>query len=84
MFVLDVGKVALDPCQADNITPLMLASKCGNLPLVQLLLKKGADPNAVGANLKTALHGAANGGHVDVIKELIRNGAQVDSKVFFF
>lgn len=71
----------MDARQADNFTPLMLASNGGILPLVQTLLKKGADPDAVGANLRTALHVAAIAGHAAVLKELLDYGATKNAKV---
>ena len=71
----------MDARQADNFTSLMLACNGGILRLVQTLLKKGADPDAGGANLRTALHVAAIAGHAAVIKELLDYGASKNAKV---
>lgn len=72
----------MDARQTDNFTPLMLACNVGSLPLVQLLLKKGAEPDAMGANLRTAAHIASLGGHATVLKELIDYGANKNLKVY--
>ena len=79
--MLDVGSACLDARQADNFTPLMLACNGGILPLVQMFLKRGAEPEAVGSNLRTAAHVAALGGHAAVLGELLDHGANKNAKV---
>ncbi|NII28520.1 ankyrin repeat domain-containing protein [Pseudoflavitalea sp. X16] len=48
-------------------TPLGLAAKYGKLPMVEFLLKQGADPNKAGAPWATPLAWATRRGHQDVI-----------------
>jgi ankyrin repeat protein len=52
-------------------TPLHLASAQAGLPLVELLLKHGADVNATDFADHTPLHGAAFAGNEDIIKALL-------------
>ena len=44
-----------------------------------MLIQNGADVNAVDENKQTALHIAAQKGHVDVAKVLIQSGADVNA-----
>lgn len=41
-------------------TPLMEASRRGNIPIIETLVKKGANPNATAINGERALNFAAN------------------------
>jgi ankyrin repeat protein len=61
----------------DGFTALALASFFGRLAAVRLLLEHGADANAVGegAARYTPLTGAVTGRHADVVRELLRRGA---------
>lgn len=52
-------------------TPLHLACAQAGLPLVELLLKHGADVNATDFADHTPLHGAALAGNVDIINALL-------------
>ncbi|KAJ2898878.1 hypothetical protein GGI21_000541 [Coemansia aciculifera] len=58
-------------------TGLLLSAKAGNLPMVRLLLKYGADATSGGEN--KALLMAIVYGHLDVAKKLVEAGAQVSS-----
>lgn len=60
-------------------TPLMVASSVGNTRLVDLFLKEGANPNAVGYKLMTALHEASSNGRLEVAKLLINAEAKIDA-----
>ena len=54
-----------------GFTPLMVACRNGHALVAAYLLREGADPLAAdGANLRTALHYAASGGHVDCLRLL--------------
>ncbi|XP_053348677.1 transient receptor potential cation channel, subfamily N, member 1 [Clarias gariepinus] len=63
----------------DGSTLLHIASQCGQLEMVQSLLKKGVPihmPNKSGA---LCLHVAAKFGHAIVVRALLLNGAHVDA-----
>lgn len=61
---------------ATDESPLMLAALKGELPLCQLLIKKGSDVNKPGW---APLHYAATNGHLDVIKLLLEENAYIDA-----
>ena len=63
----------------DNYTALMLASGGNSLTLVNFLLDKGADVNAI-SEKGSALMMAANLGHIKIMKLLIYKGADVNAK----
>ena len=54
-------------------TPLIIASRQGNLKAVETLLATGVDVNAANSKGTTALMAASKAGHVDVIKALATN-----------
>ena len=60
-------------------TPLFWAAKEGRLELVQLLLRKGADPTIGDSALSTPLHQAAKGGHIEIADLLIAAGAHLEA-----
>ncbi len=55
--------------------PLMRAARSGNLEMVKVLLKAGADPNWCCCACVTALHEAVRNRHVEVVKQLLKAGA---------
>ena len=58
------------------MTPLMVASRSGNLEAARLLLKAGADVDAAKVDSQwTSLHFAAHKGHPTVVKLLLQHGA---------
>lgn len=60
-------------------TPLHYAAGAGRLPIVQLLLERGANPNAKTATTEqTPLHVAAIGGHARVVQLLLHHKARAN------
>ncbi|CAI8025854.1 Ankyrin repeat domain-containing protein 29 [Geodia barretti] len=55
--------------------PLMIAARMGHIKTVQRLLELGADVNCKEKLGPTALHFAAEDGHSEVVKLLLRAGA---------
>ncbi|XP_051264043.1 ankyrin repeat and EF-hand domain-containing protein 1a isoform X3 [Dicentrarchus labrax] len=56
--------------QKTGVTALMEAAKVGSLQLVQTILKKGGNPNALDKKRLTAVHYAAMGGFFEVLQVL--------------
>ncbi len=61
-------------------TPLIIATRNGNAPVVAVLLKAGADPKAATSTGTTPLMLASASGSVDAVKALLAAGAEVDAK----
>ncbi|RYP92188.1 hypothetical protein DL770_001695 [Monosporascus sp. CRB-9-2] len=59
-------------------TPLHYACQRAKTPIVQVLLREGAELAAHGRHGMTPLHCAAMNGHLDVIRSLIEAGAALD------
>jgi ankyrin repeat protein len=60
-----------------NHSPLHFACSVGNLKIIELLIKNGADVNASGSMRKRPLHCAGN--RLQVIKLLMKNGAKIEA-----
>ena len=63
----------------DGDTALHLAAKNGNDVTVQLLVRNGADVNAVNNVGNAALHVAANRGYASIVEHLVSKGADVNA-----
>ena len=61
-----------------KITPLIYASGKGNVEIVEILIKNGANVNHLGWRGHTALENASSQGHDRIVKTLIENGAEVN------
>jgi ankyrin repeat protein len=61
-------------------TPLNWAAGTGNLEIVELLLEHGADPLAVGRDLRTPQMVALAAGHAEVVKRLRRAEAEANGE----
>jgi ankyrin repeat protein len=64
----------------EGVTPMRLAAVNGNTPMIEKLVKAGANPNVSLSKFgDTALMLAARTGKVDAVKMLLDNGAQVNA-----
>ncbi|MEW6347740.1 MAG: ankyrin repeat domain-containing protein [Thermodesulfobacteriota bacterium] len=63
-----------------ELTALGIAAQLGNVPLVRLLVQKGADVNHRDSHGQTPLMAAAWQGRLDAVKILVDKGAQVNVK----
>jgi ankyrin repeat protein len=70
----------LDMVREQLETAFEYASWYGRREVVEFLLKTGIDPGLRSADGRTALHRAAYGPHVDVVKLLLAHGAPVDMR----
>ena len=74
-LLLDHG-AAIDAVEEEyRSTPLGLAARWGQRRLVELLLARGADPNAAGAAWSTPLAWARKKGHAEIERMLVAAGA---------
>ena len=79
-MLIEAGADANSP-SADGETPLMVAARTGKADAVQVLLAKGANPNAVeGWRKQTALMWAAAEGHAGLIPILVAAGADLHAR----
>ena len=65
--------------QTEGSASFLRAARAGNIERVLELLKSGTDINTCNANGLNALHLASKEGHNDVVRELLKRGAQVDA-----
>lgn len=70
------GKKFINLADEDGDFPLMIASLYGSTEMMELLLKKGADPNAGNKNGETALMWSAH--DLEKIKLLVKYGADIN------
>lgn len=69
-----------NPNGAYGHLPLCQAAGNNDLPMMQLLLDKGADPNFLTKDGHTALTCAAGGNHLEAVRLLLHRGAKVNLK----
>jgi ankyrin repeat protein len=79
--LLDKG-AAVDSRSTNSMknTPLHAAAAGGGTPLVELLLKRGANPNSTQEGGWTALHAAAQSGNRPMAEALVANGANINQR----
>lgn len=79
--LLSLGKASAIDTTLFGTTLLHSASKSGNMELVRLLIREGADVNAQDEDGESPLHGAmARSDNYHVARTLIENGADLSSK----
>jgi len=76
--ILEQNPTLLDSRNDNNLTPLIISSIHGNIDVVRLLIKKGADINAGDNEGSNALHNAAASGQKEVIELLLSKGVDVN------
>ena len=69
---LDANPPLLEVSEGNGFTPLILASQNGHLPIVDILLERGAEHVRATKNGNRALSCAAQFGHVLVVKRLLQ------------
>jgi len=78
-YLLEHG-AHIDEKDNENCTPLMSASRIGNLTAVQFLIEHGANINEKDMFEWTPLMYASEKGHFPVVKYLIEHGANINFK----
>ena len=64
-----------------NLAPLILAVDFKLTPIYQALLQKGANPNIKDPHGFSVLHVAAEKGDLEIVKDLVEKGAEVNDSV---
>lgn len=80
-------KIDADTRYGNNLTALMWAAGHGNdvpapdgLAVVEYLLAQGADPDLTDNRGRSALHIAAERGHISIVERLVKHGAIADAE----
>jgi ankyrin repeat protein len=66
-----------------QVTPLILASKMGDMDIFETLVQAGADLHLAMSTGETALHLAVRSGDVEMVRRLVALGAQPDQESFY-
>lgn len=74
--LVGIPKIDVEPRNAQDESPLMLACLKGQLDVAMLLISKGADVNKPGW---APLHYASTHGHLDVMRLLLEHHAYIDA-----
>ncbi|MGL4399682.1 MAG: ankyrin repeat domain-containing protein, partial [Luteolibacter sp.] len=78
-YLLDSGASAESESSDEPV--LVTAARAGHADCVEILLNKGADPDANGNNRQTALMWAAAAGHEKVVALLVQKGVDVSKQL---
>nr|XP_042905260.1 uncharacterized protein LOC107454385 [Parasteatoda tepidariorum] len=76
---LDINTIILEDSSSKIIHIASLFSRCD---IIELLLTKGVEVSETDREGSTALHYAAEKGHLEIVKILIRNGANASAEVY--
>ena len=79
--LLRTPDIQINRAGKDQLTALAIASRKGHKEIVELLLKKGAEPNIRDKYGTTPLHYAALYGHMAIVETLLHSEADVDADV---
>ena len=71
--------IRIDERDTKERTPLLEAVKLNQKQIVQLLLDRNADVNAIDSDASSSLHYAATNGNLDLVVTLIKAGADLAS-----
>lgn len=63
-----------------NVSPLILASACGNLEIIKLLLDKKVSIDSTISSGYNPLAAAIEAGHIEIVNFLLENGAKIGFK----
>lgn len=74
---VEIVKEEAKPLPGNLPAPLYVATEYGQDQIVEMLLRKNADPNALNAFGRTALEAASISGRVDLAKALMKAGARL-------
>ncbi|MCK4635410.1 MAG: ankyrin repeat domain-containing protein [Candidatus Moranbacteria bacterium] len=75
IIIIPVGKIAYNEIHKEGVTPLMFASKDGDLEKIKGLIEKGVDVNEKSDYDWTALMFACWNGEEEIVKLLLESGA---------
>ena len=81
--LLDRDPESVNAWSADGFTPLQLACFFGRLPVVELLLERGAEATVMSRNENIRvmpIHSAAAGGGAAIVALLLRHGADPNAR----
>ena len=77
---LNLSKGAdVNSANATGLTPLIVATRSGQIDAVQLLVNRNADIDFVDHLGMTALHAACSDGHFEIAKFLLEHGAKINA-----
>ncbi|PQE09107.1 ankyrin repeat-containing domain protein [Rutstroemia sp. NJR-2017a BVV2] len=79
-LLLDAGADPSLALKSTSETPLHIACRMGDLPIVKLLIQNSASLSARDAHLNTPLLVAARWRHPSVIEHLLKQGADIEAK----
>mmetsp|Transcript_28664 Transcript_28664/g.37567 ORF Transcript_28664/g.37567 Transcript_28664/m.37567 type:complete len:439 (+) Transcript_28664:191-1507(+) len=80
-YLIERDGELVSKCNSSGLTALHLASAANHLKVVELLVEKNADVNAIGATGWTPIHFAAYEGHLQVLQFLQHFGGQLDISI---